>query len=262
MKKTLIFTLISALAAMLYASDSYESLLVPFHNTQSIAMLLSGEKEVFAKVPRVTALQWHPNTQKIFIAANSSRFNSTRLVEVHRLRHFLSDAYSNEYEDFENFLANINTQSIEPAISRNDFFWATAIYIRMNKYVKQFIIRNLSDPEKTNEALNNITKNLQEKINERFSDDNLKKLVENYTALFPQSQPLFLQAPPASAKDCQDLYMNCMKSYFELDKYSSVAEFEKWGKNMLDVILFCGDDFLIKEFEKRISNYRKTFKTK
>lgn len=262
MKKLFLSTLLLSVTAILFADDSFALLETSYTLTQNIAKRLINRDNVYVRVRSKRELTWHSSIHKMLDEAKQFRSNANRLSEMNKLCEMISAEFSAEYEGTDKNLPDIAQKSIEPAINRNDLLWAMVLTINLNNYVDRYILKNISDNKSIQEEMNNIKNTMKNTCQERFNNDELKKLADDFKKLFPDKKILFDYAPPSNFNECADLVSKNLQAYQNLDKYSAVAEFADWGRNMLDFLILSYDPMFIKEFEERLSTYKKNFKTK
>ena len=249
---------ISAVSAA--ADFEFKDCVISFYSTQRIALTLMSKDEVFAVKRK--KLEWRKNIQSDLEKAKLYKYNSDRLDMLEHFLSAVSEQISDDFEEFDAAIDEINTKAIEPAVNRNDLIWAIAIAHRLNNLCKGFVFKQLSDTEAVKEELNNALVAIKEKVRERYEDDVLKKLVSDYKKLFPNRSLLIDRTLPSNFDACIKLQHECLAAYLNLNKYSASAEFEEWGANMLNFLLLEYDVVFIKEFETRLKNYTANFKTK
>ena len=262
MKKIFVSALLAAVPLSFFAEDTFYMLEAPYTITQNIAHKLISTENVYVRVRNKRELTWHSNIRKIIEEAKKFRSNTLRLSEMNSLCEMISAEFAAEYEGIDSSLPDIAKKCIEPALSRDDLLWAMVLTVNLDNYIEKYVLKNISDNEDIKEELDSIKNTMKDKCIERFEDDVLKKLIEDYKKLFPDRKLLFEHTPPANFKECCKLVSNCLVAYDNLDKYSAVAEFADWGENMLNFMLLAYEPMFIKEYEERYAAYRKNFKVK
>lgn len=262
MKKLLLTALILSSAALICANDTFNLLETSYTLTQNIADKLIRGDITYVRIRSKRALTWHSSVQKMINEAKKYRSNTLRLSEMNNLCEMISAEFSAEYEGTDKNLPDIAQKCIEPSINRGDLLWAMVLTISLDNYIEKYVIRNISDSEGIQEEMKNIKNTMRNTCQERFNDDILKKMADDYKKLFPKKTLLFDFAPPSNFKECTELVRENLKAYQNLDKYSAVAEFADWGQNMLNFLIFSHEPMFIKEFEERLAAYKKNFKTK
>lgn len=248
--------------ALLFAEDSFSLLEGPYTMTQNIAYKLIAKNNVYVRLPSKRELTWHVSIRNMLNEAKKFRSNTVRLNEMNKLCEMISAEFNAEYEGTDKNLPDIAKNCIEPAIGRSDLMWAMVLTVNLNNYVERYVLKNISDNEAIKEEMNNINNVMKNACQDRFNNDDLKKLADDFKKLFPDKKLIFDYAPPSNFNECADLINKNLQAYQNLDKYSAVAEFADWGQNMLDFLILSYEPMFIKEFEERLAAYKKNFKTK
>lgn len=269
--KTLLLSAMFSIFCTANAEESeYENNISDYSITMRIledATKDDGVFEIFGFSLQFTTgkLKWNETINNHIENAKKNRINTKRIDILNRIVKEINEQAGNNFEDIDTAMENIMNFSME---NEKDLFYPVATYnileYFLDKHKKMF-----QDDESKQKSRKRAKINLKEfedkiieEIKKRYEDDELKILVEEYSKVFPKKDLMINTAPPEKFKDVNEIFKKAVKSFWELDKYSAISEFELWGKNMLNVLIFDSEPMMVDEFKRQFNNYRKIFNVK
>ena len=246
--------------------ESFGERMKNYSETQKIAeFFVCGKRMLLNKRDDIV---WHSDVDKLYQTAKDKTINGDRIAMMTNLHNILGPQKYNNFEQLDRF---INDDFFDSLISnKQQLIFAIAICKQVAIFPQ--ITNNAS--AKQREAITKARQNLHtfenesllQTVQERFSDDELKGLTEDYLKLFPDAKhELFFYKGKNSVnnmKECTDLFQACMAAYWSLDKCSSLADFKNWGKHMLNYLLLDYHPVMVEEFKTQLKNHKESFKVK
>lgn len=237
-----------------------------YSETQKIAeYFVSGNRMLLNKRDEIV---WHPDVDKLYRSAKEKTINGDR---INMMAGFHRTIELQKLNNFEQLASFINRDFFESLISNKQQLLFLIALCKQIAICPQ-ITKNTGSDQR--EAITEARENLRtfendillEAVQERFADDELKGLTEDYLKLFPdaKNELLFCKGKTYvnNMKECTDLFNSCMKAYWKLDQCSALADFKNWGKHMLNYLLLDYHPVMVEEFKTQLKNYKDSFKTK
>lgn len=206
---------------------------------------------------------WKKEVQKVYDSAKKKPVNEEQVEAMGQVIENISSQKVHSYAEIDRFIEDILNASM---LDEKELLFPIA----MLRQVETFLNAIKYGPAKEAKAsaleeLKNVQSDVTKKVKERFEDDDLKELVEEYLALFPdEKNNLFIMNGPGSVNnfnECVELAKKSLQAFWQLDKVSAIANFREWGRNMLNYLLLDNNEFMVEEFKAQLKAYKKVFKT-
>ena len=247
------------------ADDEFDRAMVSYSASQKIASQMAKKKNIL-KVSRQSTssksqFDWSDYLQDDFRDASKNRINADRIKMLGEMISQLNSQIKNGFEEFDNTVSDIMKEAFT---YEDDLVYPIAICVGLRAFMshhKTMFKRNSVSVRKVAiENLESCEKEIIEKIQKRFEDEDLKELVAEYKKLYPNEELLFSSTAPAQFAKVLELFEQCMKSFRNLNRNSAIAEFRLWGRDMLNVLILSNNPVLIKEFKLQLDNHKKVFR--
>lgn len=207
---------------------------------------------------------WEPEIKKLYDSARVKPINQARTTAFAKMLETIEKQRYDEYQNFHRFIDDILNTAVSDDV---DILCSIAVCWQLEIFLtKHKFDRDATDAIR--ESLKILTEftgeTLLSKVKERFEDDELKALVEDFEKLFPDTKTKLKFNSGSGCvnniRECRELFDDAMKAYWNLNKCSALANFREWGTHMLNYLLLDRNPVMIDEFKKQMSNYRRTFK--
>lgn len=267
MKKVLVAASLLILATAM-AESNFDKHIQAFAASQRIMEFLQhGQQVLDSSLPSEEypkgKLSWSDFLHDFIKKAQTDNINSTRIDLLGKVLEKLNQSAKVKFENFDESVNEIMDIDLE---NNNDIIFVIAICIRLERFMDNsrdmFSSAALGARRKARAHLEDHRKKIVEVLRNRYQDQDLRALADDFLKLFPDSELLINRTPPANFSDCRTLSKEAASSFWMLDQYSAAAEFSAWGKNMLDYLLLDGNPMLIEEFKRQMKNYKNAFSTK
>lgn len=236
--------------------EEFAKKITAYSETRKIAGLLLKENQIKNGA-------WKKEVQDVYDSAKTKPVNEEQVEAMGKVINNISDQKQHRYEEIDRFMEDILNASM---LDEKELLFSIAMLRQVETFLATIKRADAQEAKKSAlEELKNVQSDVTEKVKERFEDDNLKELVEEYLALFPEEKNnLFIMNGPGSVNnfnECVELAKKSLQAFWQLDKVSAIANFREWGRNMLNYLLLDNNEFMVEEFKAQLKAYKKVFKT-
>lgn len=228
-----------------------------YSETRKIAGLLLKENQIKNGA-------WKKEVQDVYDSAKKKPVNEEQVEAMGQVIENISSQKVHRYAEIDRFIEDILNAAM---LDEKELLFPIAMLQQVETFLNAIKDGGAAKEAKASalEELKNVQKDVTAKVKERFEDDNLKELVEEYLALFPEEKNnLFIMNGPGSVNsfdECVELAKKSLQAFWQLDKVSAIANFREWGRNMLNYLLLDNNEFMVEEFKAQLKAYKKVFKT-
>lgn len=254
--------------SVMRAESDFDKHIQAFAASQRLAEFLQhGSQLLIGSVPTEEfpkgKLAWNDFLHDFIRKAQTDNINSSRIDLLSKMLEKLNQSAKNKFENFDECVSEIIDIDLE---NNHDIIFVIAMCIRLERFMENsrdmFSSAALEARRKARSHLEDARKKIVEALRNRYQDQDLRALANDFLKLFPDRELLINRTPPANFSDCRTLSRAAASSFWQLDQYSALAEFADWGQNMLDYLVLDGNPMLIEEFNRRMKDYKNAFSGK
>lgn len=249
----------------LAADDDFDQAMVSYSALLEIMDQMKKGDEVFAlknesQENRKGLLEFKDSER--YEIAQKNKINEHRVKLIGNMFNKINEQIKNNEGFYDKAVKDIMEESLDG--ESGDLMISIALCSGLKKFINTNDYKQLfKKSEVKKEARNNLAEyenDILEKLQECFADEDLKELVKKYQELYPDEELLLTQTAPAQIMDIYTVFDHCIRSFRNLNRYSAVADFRLWGKNMLNVLVLDKNPEFIKEFNRHLDNHKRAFK--